>query len=65
MLNAVIPACPYFGGKVTSACIAAMLAEGLDVTEAFIGAEAGEVRGVLAILPIRMWKPSMVEIWTC
>jgi isoquinoline 1-oxidoreductase beta subunit len=102
MLNAVIRACPYFGGKVagfdaaavasmpgvrnvvqvdetavavvadtwwqaktaldalpvtwdegpnrdvTSASIAAMLAEGLDATDAFIGAEAGDVRAVLA-----------------
>ncbi|PSJ56003.1 xanthine dehydrogenase family protein molybdopterin-binding subunit [Kumtagia ephedrae] len=102
MLNAVIRACPYFGGKVagfdaaavasmpgvrnvvqvdetavavvadtwwqaktaldalpvtwdegpnrdvTSASIAAMLAEGLDATDAFIGAEAGDARAVLA-----------------
>lgn len=102
MLNAVIRACPYFGGKVagfdaaavagmpgvrnvvqvdetavavvadtwwqaktaldalpvtwdegpnrevTSASIAAMLEEGLDASDAFIGAEAGDVRAALA-----------------
>ncbi|MFI0845065.1 molybdopterin cofactor-binding domain-containing protein [Mesorhizobium sp. IMUNJ 23232] len=102
MLNAVIRACPYFGGKVsgfdaaavtgmpgvrnivqvdetavavvaetwwqaktaldalpvtwdegpnrevTSASIAAMLAEGLDAADAFIGAQAGDARAVLA-----------------
>jgi isoquinoline 1-oxidoreductase beta subunit len=102
MLNAVIRACPYFGGKVagfdaaavadmpgvknvvqvdetavaviadtwwraktaldalpvtwdegpnrevTSASIAAMLEEGLDAADAFIGAQAGDARGVLA-----------------
>jgi isoquinoline 1-oxidoreductase beta subunit len=102
MLNAVIRACPYFGGKVagfdaaavanmpgvksivqvdetavaviadtwwraktaldalpvtwdegpnrevTSASIAAMLEEGLDASDAFIGAQAGDARAVLA-----------------
>lgn len=34
--------------EVTSASIAAMLAEGLDATDAFIGAEAGDVRAALS-----------------
>ncbi|WP_353641831.1 molybdopterin cofactor-binding domain-containing protein [Mesorhizobium sp. WSM2239] len=102
MLNAVVRACPYFGGKVagfdaaavadmpgvrnivqvdetavavvadtwwqaktaldalpvtwdegpnrevTSASIAAMLSEGLDASDAFIGAEAGDARAALS-----------------
>jgi isoquinoline 1-oxidoreductase beta subunit len=34
--------------QVTSASIAAMLAEGLDATDAFIGAEAGDARAALS-----------------
>lgn len=108
MLNAVIRACPYFGGKVagfdaaavtnmpgvrnivqvdetavavvadtwwqaktaldalpvtwdegpnrevTSASIAAMLAEGLDASDAFVGAQAGDARAALS------WATRMV-----